>query len=325
MLTVYIPDLKKLKMEAAPFVLPAGAVWIDLLNPSKEEETFIEQALQIGVPTREEMKEIEISSRLYKEGEALFMTATLLSGTTTESPEALPVTFVLANHSLITLRYSEPKSFQIFSGSAQHIDGDYASKETVLLGLLESVVNRMADVLENIAGEVNSVSQEIFENQSKDQPSATRDFQEILRRIGQKGDLNSKARESLVSLGRLLIFLEHNLDPAHSGNRDLKSWIKTLGQDTHALTDHVSFLSNKISFLLDATLGMINIEQNTTIKIFSIAAVVFLPPTLVASVYGMNFNFMPELKWLFGYPFALAMMVVSAIIPYWYFKRRGWL
>src|SRR3990170_9142898 len=135
MLTVYTPDLKKLKKEEAPGALPANPVWVDLLDPTKEEEDLVERALQVDVPTREEMKEIEISSRLYKEGEALFMTATLLSNSDSEAPEALPVTFVLANHSLITIRYSGPKSFQIFSTRAQRIGGDYTSKEIVLVGL----------------------------------------------------------------------------------------------------------------------------------------------------------------------------------------------
>ncbi len=325
MLTVYTPDQRKLKKEEAPAALPENPVWIDLLNPTKEEETLVEQTLQVGMPTHEEMKEIEISSRLYKEGEALFMTATLLSNSASDSPEALPVTFVLANHSLVTIRYSDPKSFQLFSARAQRIAGDYGSKEAMLISLLEVIVDRLADVLESIANDVNTVSQEIFNHQKDGQMGDPKDFHDILRRIGQRGDLNSKARESLVGLGRLLTFLGQSFDPSKVISRDLKGRIKTLAQDAHSLTDHVSFLSNKINFLLDATLGMISIEQNTTIKIFSVAAVVFLPPTLVASVYGMNFELMPELKWVLGYPFALVMMVLSAVVPYLYFKRRGWL
>jgi magnesium transporter len=324
MIIAYVADGKKLRREEASATLPANPVWVDLLEPTKEEETLVEQALQVDLPTREEMKEIEISSRLYKEGEALFMTATVLSNSVSALPEAQPVTFVLAGHSLVTIRYSDPKSFQIFSAAAQRgVTGD-VSMETVLVGLLESVMNRLADILENIAGDVNGISQEIFRHGEAVADNAP-DFQDILRRIAQKGDLNSKARESLVGLGRLLTFLGHSISSSRTVSRDLKGRIVTLGQDTHALTDHVSFLSNKINFLLDATLGMISIEQNATIKIFSVAAVVFLPPTLVASVYGMNFDFMPELKWLLGYPFALGMMVLSAIVPYWYFKRRGWL
>ena len=324
MLAIYTPDLKRLKKEEEPRDLHNSFVWVDLLNPTKEEELLAEQSLKLALPTREEMKEIEISNRLYKENDVLFMTTPVLAGSASELPEALPVTFVLTSNCLITIRYSDPRAFQTFSLRAQRMEGDYASKEGILFGLLESVVNRLADTLEDIANDVNTVSPEIFRQKKEAIPENPRDFQDILRVIAQKGDLTSKARESLVGLARLLTFLEHNLE-IPTTNHDLKGRIGTLRHDTHALTDHISFLSNKINFLLDATLGMISIEQNTTIKIFSVAAVVFLPPTLVASVYGMNFESMPELKWAAGYPFALVLMVLSAIIPYWYFKRRGWL
>lgn len=325
MLIVYTPDQQKLRKEEAPPALPPNPVWIDLLNPSREEELLVEQALRLDLPTRDEMKAIEVSSRLYKEGEALFMTAPLLAGSASALPEASPVTFVLAHQCLITIRYSDFKSFQLFSGKAQqHIDGDI-SKESILTGLLESVVNRLADILEDIAANINAVSQEIFMQENKKASRRAHKFHDSLRLIAQKGDMNSIARESLVGLGRLLTFLAQGLEASPAVTPELRGWITTLSYDITALTDYVSFISNKISFLLDATLGMISIEQNTTIKIFSVAAVIFLPPTLVASVYGMNFQFMPELKWHFGYPYALTLMVFSAIVPYWYFKRRGWL
>ena len=315
MLIAYVQDLKKLRKEEEPTALPIDPVWIDLLDPTKEEEVLVEQTLQ----------EIEVSSRLYKEGNTLFMTANVLSNSVSGVLEAQPVTFVLAGQTLITIRYCDPKSFQVFAANAQRAVSDNISKETLMLGLLESVINRLADVLESIASDVNAISQEIFKHKNETPSDNAPDFQDILRRIAQKGDLNSGARESLIGLGRLLTFLGYSVDAYQTVNPDLKGRVMTLSQDILALTDHVSFLSNKICFLLDATLGMISIEQNTTIKIFSVAAVVFLPPTLVASVYGMNFEFMPELKWLAGYPFALGLMVLSAIIPYWFFKRRGWL
>jgi magnesium transporter len=146
----------------------------------------------------------------------------------------------------------------------------------------------------------------------------------VLEQIGRKGDLTSHIRDSLVTLERLVGFLGHVAMQRKSG-KDLRERLKTLSRDVRSLTDHSSFLSQKITFLLDATLGMINIEQNAIIKIFSVAAVVFLPPTLIASIYGMNFEEMPELDWLFGYPFAIALMILSAILPYLFFKRRGWL
>ena len=303
--------------------VPGATAWIDMLRPTHEEEAAVEAALGIEVPTHEEMQEIEISSRLYTENGALFMTATILSQTTTDTPEAKPVTFVLAGERLLTIRYSEPKSFQAFISRATRPRCGYTSGENAMVGLLETIVDRTADTLERLANDVDALSLEIFANR-EGRPTKTRDFQDVLRRIGRKGDLNSKIRESLVSIGRLATFASQRLD-ARKATKETKAQVKTLIRDVHSLTDHASYLSNKINFLLDATLGMINIEQNAIIKIFSVAAVVFLPPTLVASIYGMNFDFMPELKWLAGYPFALGLMVLSALLPYLYFKRRGWL
>ena len=146
----------------------------------------------------------------------------------------------------------------------------------------------------------------------------------LLRAIGREGEITSKARESAHSLGRLLTFLIHAANERKEV-KPLQARIRTAARDVTSLTDHATFLSGKIVFLLDATLGSINIQQNDIIKIFSVAAVVFLPPTLIASIYGMNFRHMPELEWWYAYPLALALMVVAAIVPYLYFKRRGWL
>lgn len=324
MMTAYVARNKKLKKEDVSGVLPADVVWVDLLDPTREDEVLVEKTLKLGVPTREEMQEIEISSRLYKEEDALFMTAILLWRTDTEAPEASPVTFILTGHCLITVRYSDPKSFHIFATKAQK-SSEHLSGESLLVGLLETLVDRLADILEHVSADVNAISEDVFSRQQKSSPRERGDFKAIMLSIGQREELNSKARESLVSFGRLLSFLGNAFDSSKTVSRDLKGRVKTLVYDIHSLTDHASFLSNKINFLLDATLGMINIEQNAIIKIVSVAAVVFLPPTLVASIYGMNFAFMPELKWLLGYPLALILMILSAIVPFWYFKRRGWL
>ena len=144
-----------------------------------------------------------------------------------------------------------------------------------------------------------------------------------MERIGRDGDLTSKSRESLVTLGRQLTFIQQ-LRAAQMSN-ELRARFRSLSRDVLALSDHASFLANKSSFMLQATLGLINIEQNNIIKIFSVVAAVLLPPTLIASIYGMNFRFMPELEWPLGYPLALAAIVVSAVLPYWFFRRRGWL
>jgi magnesium transporter len=321
MLTIFVTEQEKLKNVEWSDPLPPGIVWLDLLHPTREEEQLVERYLGLEVPTREDMHEIEASSRVYREGDALFMTAILLANTNTDTPEASPVSFILANGSLVTIRYSEPRSLQTFTSRAQRASGGCSSGEMALVGLLEAIVDRTADILEHLGLEVEALTREVLQHEGQRQG---REFREILQNIGQRGDLNGKARESLVSLGRVLAFLTQGL-AAGQQPKELRGRLKTLGRDISSLTDHASFLSNKSNFLLDATLGMINIEQNATIKIFSVAAVVFLPPTLIASIYGMNFDFMPELDWRFGYPLALALMILSAVIPYWFFKRRGWL
>lgn len=299
-------------------------VWADMFTPTKDEEAMIEQWLGVGVPTREEMEEIEISSRLYVEDGAYFMTATLPSQADSDDPVMSPVTFVLRRNLLVTIRYHEPRAFQTFPMRAEKASTGCTTGETILIGLLEAIVDRLADVLERASRGVEAISKDIFNPTATKASKRDRDFQRLLKDIGRKETLTSDIRDSLTSLQRLSGFLANAVGLGKNG-KDAKAHVKTLSRDVLSLTDHANFLSQKITFLLDATLGMINIEQNGIIKIVSVAAVVFLPPTLVASIYGMNFELMPELKWLFGYPFALGMMVVSAILPYWYFRRRGWL
>jgi magnesium transporter len=319
MLDIYAAQDTALKKTEASAIIPPDFVWVDMIHPTEAEENAVEQVLHLDIPTREEMQEIEVSSRLYQENGTKFMTAILIVNGETENPEALPVTFVFNGRHLVTIRYSDPKSFQAFATRAQRPGTNCLTAETTLLSLMETIVDRAADHLERLVHEVETLSREIF-GQPGQKPTVQRDFNDVLQRLGRKADLTSKANESLVSIGRLVAFLAQGLENTESRTRS-----DTLIQDVRSLTDHTSFLSDKITFLLNATLGMINIEQNTIIKIFSVAAVVFLPPTLVASIYGMNFNHMPELEWLLGYPFALGLMVLSAILPFVYFKRRRWL
>jgi len=323
MLTIYETRLGALEPHKNPRRITEQAVWIDLLNPKREEELKVERALKIEVPTREEQREIEASSRLYQENGAQFMTATVLYQTDTAEPVTTPITFILAGNRLITLRYAEPRAFSIFSARCRKPDPSLTNGTAVLIGLIETIVDRMADFIERIQSEVDTLSHSIFEMRGG---TATRQrrFDVVLKSIGREGELTSRARESTHSLGRLLTFLTHAANERKE-DKLLKARIRTAARDVASLADHVAFLAGKIIFLLDATLGMINIQQNDIIKIFSIAAVVLLPPTLVASVYGMNFEVMPELKWIIGYPFALALMVLSAALPYLYFKRKGWL
>jgi len=323
MLNCFVPEPQGLtRLDPPPAVIPEHCLWVDLLEPTLEEERAVEQFLTIEVPTREEMREIETSNRLYEEDGALYMTATLVTRIDTDRPEAAAITFILVRNKLITNRYHDPLPFRRFTAYAQRHPAAASSALAVLTGLLEAVIERSADILERVSADLDELSGSIFAARER-QKDTSRDLREVMERIARIGDLVSKSRESLVSLGRLLSYVQQSSSVSLAP--DLRARFKTQSRDVLALADHASFLSSKTSFMLEATLGLINIEQNDIIKIFSVAAVAFLPPTLVASIYGMNFHFMPELDWRLGYPLALLLIVISAVAPYLYFKRRGWL
>ncbi len=298
--------------------LSPAAVWVDLLEPAPEEEAAVERILGIAVPTREEMEEIEASSRLYRDGDTLYLTTPVVTNADSDDPQSTAVTFILGARSTVTVRYGNPQSFANFASRAGRQRGFAITGDAVLLGLLETITDRLADVLERIGGDLDALSRRIFRP-----TDAASDLQALLRAIGCHGDLTSKVRDSLLGIGRVVSFL--GIDNERLPHKDTRQRLKTVTRDVRSLNEHAAFLSTKIGFLQDATLGMISIQQNNIIKIFSVVAVVFLPPTLIASIYGMNFDRMPELSWPYGYAFALGLMVVSAILPYLYFKRRGWL
>jgi magnesium transporter len=304
--------------------VPEGAVWLDLLTPTAEEDRMVEKAVGVAVPTREEMAEIEPSSRLYIENGARFMTATLVSAADTPTPTTTVVTFILGSGPLVTVRYDDPRPFAIAASRLSRYCMPGAAGVNVLIDLLDAIIDRAADVLERTGSDIDAISRRIFERGAGTGEDASHSYKEILKTIGQKGDLNSKVRESMVSINRLVLFLANDAEDLRL-QKEQRSLVKSMARDVSSLADHASFLANKIIFLLDATLGMVTLEQNNVIKIFSVVAVVFLPPTLVATIYGMNFAVMPELQWTYGYPFALFMMLGAAILPYAFFKWRKWL
>ena len=323
MLSVYIPHgttLERRIIESGS--LPDEAVWIDLVSPTTPEDKMVEELLGVAVPTREEMQEIEVSSRLYVENGARYMTATLMCQSDTASPKTTPVTFILSGHRLVTVRYDDPRPFAIVEHRLSRSCPAKINGEMILVDLLDAVIDRSADILERIASEVDQISRTIFE--PDDDKVETREYNEILKGLGRKGDLTSKVRESEVSVGRLVLFLANEAETMR-WPKDKKAQVKSMQIDVVSLSDHATYLSNKITFLLDALLGSVSIQQNNVIKLFSVAAVVFMPPTLVASIYGMNFRHMPELDWYFGYPLALALMIAAAVGPYFFFKWKKWL
>ncbi len=302
---------------------PPDAIWIDLVAPTPGEDKIVEATVGVMVPTREEMAEIEISSRLYIENGARYMTATVLFNTETEKPGATAITFILTGQRLVTVRYDEPRPFTYLAGRLSKACSANTSGPIIMVELLDAIIDRAADILERLAADVDKVSGRVFErNAARDDPNQR--YQAILRTIGRKGDLLSKARESLVSLNRLVLFFTNEAE-AVGLPKEQRAHLKSVARDITSLTDHAHFLANKITFLLDATLGMVSLEQNNVIKLFSVMAVTLMPPTLIASIYGMNFENMPELKWTYGYPLALIAMVCAAIGPYLFFKWKRWL
>ena len=260
------------------------------------------------------------SARLYLDRGAAFLTATLPVRTDSGQPVGAPVTFILAGRHLVTVRYDTPRPFETFPQRAERLDLGCSDGESVLLALLDAIVERLADILEIAGQRIESLSREVFRrgapgSKSRDAP----DFRAILQGVGGQADVVSHVLASLVTFERLVAFLSAARGGFAAG-KDARARLKSLARDTRFLADHANFLSQKVTFLLDATLGMISIEQNAIIKIFSVAAVIFLPPTLVASIYGMNFTVMPELNWAFGYPFAILLMVASAVVSYLVFK-----
>lgn len=306
------------------FVLDNKVVWIDLFNPTIEEEHYLEERLGLGLPTREEMKELEISSRLYQENSASYMTANLVNNAETDAPETTNVSFILCQNKLITIRYADLRSFSAFQSYADKHKHVCRNGATTFVALLEAIVDRNAEILEKAGTRVDETSKAVFMRRTNPrQLQKNINLEEVLKDIAYDQNLVAKIRDSLVSMGRLVSFLpfSHEIE----NNIELRSHLATVSRDIQALSEHASFVTTNVSFLLDASLGLINIEQNGIIKIFSIVSVVLLPPTLIASIYGMNFEFMPELHWRLGYPFSLALMVISAVLPYLWFKRRRWL
>ncbi|MEJ0075701.1 MAG: magnesium transporter CorA family protein [Alphaproteobacteria bacterium] len=325
MLFVYLPRGNSLERQVVEETgpIPDGAVWFDLVSPTLAEDKMLERALCIAIPTREEMQEIEISSRLYTENGARYMTATLMCQSETATPKTTAVTFILAGHKLVTVRYDEPRPFTLISNKLARTCSPTVTGESIMMDLLDAVIDRAADILERAGADIDRASHDIFEPEGR-RVDRTVTYRYILKQIGRKGDLTSKVRESLVSIGRLVLFLTNEADGL-KWPKEMRAQLKSMQRDVTSLSDHASYLGNKVTFLLDAMIGVMSVEQNNIIKLFSVAAVVLMPPTLIASIYGMNFKHMPELDWTFGYPLAIVLMLIAAILPYWFFKWKRWL
>lgn len=308
---------------SADLPFPEDTLWVDLLHPEKHEEKRVEEYLGIEIPTREEMADIEPSELLYWENNRRYMTARVLCHTEIEEQKLIDVSFILAEGKLVTVRYDEPRSFSMFILRASKAGGCPPLAEAVLDGLIETIIDRAADILATSGRDIDILSRSIFQGEKQEDVGESR-YRKVLRLLGQKADIVSNVRESMAAVERLLLFLSINTERPQKPSGFQAEW-RTAIRDVQSIEEHSTFLSSKIQFLLDATLGLVNIEQNEIIKLFSVVAVVFMPPTLIASIYGMNFEFLPELKWAFGYPMALLLMVLAAVAPYYFFRWKRWL
>lgn len=302
--------------------VPDGAGWVDVLQPSPEEDGATEAFLGANLPTREEAQEIEFSSRFYSENGAVYMTVSLLTGIDSGQPILTPFTIVVAGERIATLRYEDFRAFRQFLSRASKPASGCQTSTQVFIGLIEAIVDRTADVLERISADVDRINREVFARR-RDSSQPAKRLEVMIEEIGHQGDLAAKARESLASLERLIQYAGLAL-PGPLAKGTSRARLKLAGRDIRSLEDQVSFLNSKISFLLDATLGLISVQQNEVIRILTVATTVFFPPTLIGTIYGMNFK-IPELSWALGYPYAIILMAVSAVLPFVYFKRRGWL
>ncbi len=319
MITVYDAVGSKLVQRTTPGDYKTS-VWIDLINPGEDEDKAIEQALGIEIPTRSEMREIEASNRFYTENDAYYMTSIILHSSEQGVPLTSVVTFILSGPHLVTVRYAEPRAFPVYVARAAKGDADCVTGAGVMIGLLEMLIEREADLIERVQDEVERIAPQVFGQNGQ----RNRQLDILLKTVGKEGDVTARAQESAMSLHRLTLYFanaarERKDDPRVLGR------IEAANHDILSLMESMRFLGARASFLLDATLGMISTEQNQIIKLFSVMAVMLMPPTLVASIYGMNFKFMPELDFHWGYPLALALMFLSGLIPFLYFKRKGWL
>ena len=305
--------------------IPSNTIWIDLIKPQKNEEKYIEKILSIEAPTEEEMGKFEVISPFYMEKDVEYMTVTIMDKFCENYPDSTAITFILTKKYLITTRYDTPKSFDYMTSWIIRNRNKSFAPDYILTKIIDFVVNCCADILEEVGNKIDQLLKKVFEKPIDKKKNSSAFYNKIIRKIGNTGTVISKNRESLVSLNRMIIYFSQIDNERYMNKQDSSLRIKHISREISSLGEYANFLSQRNSFLLDATLGMISVEQNIIIKVFTVASAVFMPPTLIASIYGMNFKIMPELHLKFGYPITLISIIVSAILPYLFFKRKGWL
>jgi magnesium transporter len=304
----------------------ADAAWIDLVDPTDTERAAVEQATGLHMRSRADLSEIENSSRLYAHGETLYLSLPLAVGRPRGPSSTSPLGFVLTPERLVTIRFVKLPAFDWYIEQPSRGAGVSVGSSHVFIELIERLTDAMADTLELIRDELDTISQHIFQPDPATNDGRSRDstvLRESLQTVGRCGDLVSRVRDTLLGIDRIVQYV--GPAAAQRITPDLRQRLKTLRADVASLSDYDGHLGSKAQLLLDAILGLITIAQSNIIKVMTVVGVIGVPPTLIASIYGMNFEMMPELKLHYGYPLAMVMIVASALLPLMWFKRRGWL
>ncbi|HEY1362742.1 MAG TPA: magnesium transporter CorA family protein [Xanthobacteraceae bacterium] len=308
-----------------PAGLPGEIIWIDLLRPTDEEKELVESRAGVRVPSLEALSEIESSSRLMVEREAIYLSMPVVAHADSLDAFLSPLGLILTRQVLVSVRFER---LSVIERVAERVRSDESLRSSagVFTAMLEALVDRGADVLERLGAELDRVSRAVFRGDPARRLNTVRSnaaLRRLLGEVGATGDRLSLARDVLLGLSRIAPFvvsLGHDwIVP------EFEARLAAVSKDVASLNDYENHVTDKVQFLLDAILGFISIEQNDLFKLLTIVSVVGIPPTVVAGIYGMNFKFMPELAWHWGYPFGLVLIALSALVPFLWFKWRGWL
>jgi magnesium transporter len=303
--------------------VPVGAIWIDLIQPTFDEDQRVQAFVGAPVPTRADPDFTEPPEAHYSENGVRYLHASFISEPD-DTPDITGVTFVMAPTVLVTVRYEPVESFELFSHKiCKSPTRQSLYPDAVAVGLVNTGLNRSARALGKAGESLDRIASAVFRAKG-DQSSRNKIYSDTLWALGREDEKISNLRESLVSVERLLLFLMSD-GGAEKTPKAVREATKTALRDLQSLEEDASFKAQKVQFLLDATLGLINLAQNDIIKLFSVLAVIFMPPTVIASIYGMNFKFMPELEWPWGYPMAIVLMICAAVLPYAFFRWKKWL
>ena len=325
MFAVFVPSENSLKKATSVDLaaLPDSAVWIDMVEPTVDEDRKVEGYLGSKVPSRSDPDFVQPAESYYAENGVRYLHACVVSEAE-GTPDVADVTFILGPKALVTVRYDPGEAFDLFGQRLGKIPTQAMHPDAVAVGLINAIVDRSARALNKVGAELDSIASRAFRARGVDQGARSRIYSETLDALGREDEKISNLRESLVELERLVLFLMSEGRSADAP-KPVREATKSALRDLQALEQDANFKAQKVQFLLDATLGFINLAQNDIIKLFSVLAVIFMPPTMIASIYGMNFKTMPELDWTWGYPAALLLMVAVAVGPYAFFRWKKWL